>query len=295
MINAAYYIDDAGTPGAESKSTFLSKTRKSWCAVIVPERVAGALGEAMGLFVSGVKQDFGANELHFADVYGGRGAWKGVPVQARKEIFDLMTDVFDKFSLPVVFQTVSQSMYSDHVDLFSRTKTMPGQFWNLESIPHFGLLLTCFQISRYFDYFRRNFPADFPRPLPAYVDEGLANAGAEVGLPNWEQAIRDRKLTFQRSLDNPGLQLADFAAFSISRTQWLAGKQEKGTPISSADQHIMAISGKLNLLNLDMVAIDPASFSRVDYETHLRRDRARKGLPEYPLSEDSMKTVRKVN
>ena len=283
MISAAHYIDDAGTPGAESNTTFLSESRKSWCAVTVPEKVADALGEAMGMFLSGVRQDFGADELHFTDVYGGRGKWKGVPVDARVEIFDLMTGVFEAFQLPVVFQTVSRSLFSDHAELFSRTKLKPGQFWDIKSIPHLGLLLTCFQISRYFDCLQKKGPHDFPQPLPAYADEGLAKAGAEVSLPNWGRAIQGRKLTFQRSLDTPGLQLADFAAFSISRTQWLAAKQEKGTPISEADKHIMAISGRLNLLNLDMVSIDPVSFSRDDYEDYLSRDRAEKGLPKWPF------------
>lgn len=250
---------------------------------MVPEKVTDALGEAMGMFLSGVSQDFGADELHFSDVYGGRRKWNGVPVDARVEIFDLMTGIFEAFQLPVIFQTVSRSMYLDHIELFSRTQVKPGQFWDIKSIAHFGLLLTCFQISKHFDRLQKEHPHDFPQPLPAYVDEGLAKAGAEVGLPNWGSAIQGRKLTFQSSIDNPGLQLADFAAFSISRTQWLAAKQEKGTPINEADQHVMSVSGRLNLLNLDMVAIDPVSFSRDDYEDYLKRDRVEKGLPKWPL------------
>ena len=281
LIGGGYYIDDAGTPGAMSKSAFLDKSRKSWCAVIVPERAAEPLSRDVQIFLRGVKQDYGVNELHFADVYGGRGGWRTVPVAKRIEVFDLMTMVFEGFSLPVIFQTVSQSMYTDHARFFSRAIAKLDEFWNINSIPHFGLLLTCYEISENFDYLKVEYPSDFPRPLPAYVDEGLAKAGAEVKLPNWEHAIEGRKLTFQSSVDNPGLQLADFAAFSISRSQWIAAKQEKEAPNRDADRHIMSISGKLNVFNLPRVEIDPASFSREDYERFLRRDRAAKGLPEY--------------
>ena len=284
MIIAGFYIDDAGTPGAESKSPFLSESRKSWCAVIVPERAVDALGADVGLFLRGVKRDYGVDELHFADVYGGRRGWRAVPVAKRIEIFDLMTQAFVSFNLPVIFQTVSQSTYSDHAAFFSRVKAKSSEFWDVKSIPHFGLLLTCFQIAKYFDYLKKEYPSDFPRPLPAYVDEGLAKPGAEVTLPNWGHAIDGKKLMFQRSVDNPGLQLADFAAFSISRTQWIAARQLSGTPISVADQHIVSISGKLNLFNIDRVAIDPGNFSRKDYELVLRQDRAAKGLTENPPS-----------
>lgn len=282
MITAGYYIDDAGTPGAKVQSRFLHESRKSWCAVIVPERAAQALRPALAIFLRGVKQDFGVDELHFADVYGGRGNWSGVPVEKRVEVFDLMTQLFVKFRMPVIFQTVSPSTFSDHPEFFSGVKARPGQFWNVTDIAHFGLLVTCFHISRYFGYLKSEYPSDFPGPLPAYVDEGLAKSGAEIDLPNWEHAIRDRKLSFQRSVDNPGLQLADFAAFSISRAQWVAAQQPSGTPLNRGDRHIMNISGQLNVFNLDQVVIDPANFSREDYELFLRRDRAAKGLTEYP-------------
>ena len=61
----------------------------------------------------------------------------------RIKIFDLMTDVFVNFDLPVIFQTVSESMFSDHAEHFSRVVSTPGQFWDIKSIPHYELSLTC--------------------------------------------------------------------------------------------------------------------------------------------------------
>ena len=282
MVREGYYIDDSGTPGVRSKSAFLSESRKYWCAVVVPRRASHPVSVAMGILLFGVRQDYGAEELHFADIYSGRGVWRGVAVEDRIKIFDLMTDVFVKFGLPVIFQTVSESMFSDHAERFSRVVSEQGQFWKIKSIPHFGLLLTCWQVARQFRYLKSEYPSDFTAPLPAFVDEGLAKAGCEVGLPNWEDAIEGKRLTFDRSVDNPGLQLADFGAFTIAKSQWLSAKQEKGTPVSSSDLHIMKISGRLNLFNLDKVVIDPNTYSREDYEDFLMRDRVRKGLPKRP-------------
>ena len=60
---------------------------------------------------------------------------KGVAVEKRIEIFDLMTDVFVEFNLPVIFQTVSESMFSDHAERFSRVVSRKGQFWDIKKIP----------------------------------------------------------------------------------------------------------------------------------------------------------------
>ena len=280
-VQADCYIDDAGTPGARSKSAFLSPLRRSWCAVIVPWRAAGPLGVAVDLLLGGVRQDYGAEELHFAEIYGGRGVWEGVSVDRRIEVFDLTTEIFVRFGMPVIFQTVSESIFSDHAAFFSRYRSKLGQFWKVESIPHNGLLLTCYQFAKYFRYLNREYPTDFPSPLPGYVDEGLARAGAEVDLPNWGDAIEDKKLMFRRSVDVPGLQLADFAAFTISRTQWLAVKQQRGKSIRPPDLHIMGLSGRLNVFNL---VIDPGSFSGEDYDDLLMKDREKKRSAEVAAS-----------
>ncbi len=84
-------IDDSGTPGAQSRSTALPPSRKTWAAAIIhPDMVSNA-SQAMSIFLDGIRPDFAADELHFTDIYGGRGAFKGV---ADKRLFELMTAIF---------------------------------------------------------------------------------------------------------------------------------------------------------------------------------------------------------
>ena len=121
MVCEGIYIDDAGTPGSQSKSAFLSESRKSWCAVVVPHRVSGPVRVAMGILLAGIKQDYETEELHCSDIYGGRGPWKGVAAKDRMQIFDVVAEMFETFDLPVIFQTVSGSMFTDHAERFSRS------------------------------------------------------------------------------------------------------------------------------------------------------------------------------
>src|SRR5262245_31677804 len=102
MVQGSINIDDAGNPGAESGSEFLSETRKSWTAVIIPSSIAGDVSTAMDTFLAGVSNEFKAAELHFTDIYGGRGVWKGVAVAKRIEVFEIMTSIMESFALPVI-------------------------------------------------------------------------------------------------------------------------------------------------------------------------------------------------
>ena len=58
MASGCIYIDDAGNPGTESGSDYLSSSRKSWTAVIVPASIANAVEMSMALFLKGVNNEF---------------------------------------------------------------------------------------------------------------------------------------------------------------------------------------------------------------------------------------------
>ena len=166
MVTGCIYVDDAGNPGAESGSDFLSSSRKSWTAVIVPSSVADAVEVGMGMFLRGVRGEFGASELHFTDIYSGRGVWEDVAIIKRIEIFDLMKDILESFSLPIVHQTASEETLHDHERVFSRLVKAPNSRWDIKNVSHFGFLLLCSNLSRYIAELHKQGPKDFVLPIP---------------------------------------------------------------------------------------------------------------------------------
>ena len=282
MIQGSINIDDAGNPGADSGSDFLSQTRKSWTAVIIPSSIAHEISAMMDIFLTGVRDEFGVQELHFTDIYSGRGAWKGVAIAKRIEIFELMKGIFESRSLPVVHQTVSAETLNDHQEIFSRFKPAPGSWWNIKDVSHLSFLFLCSTVSKHLRELSAECPQDFKLPLPTFVDEGIAKAGTSIALPNWGDVIEGQKILFGNSKDRPELQIADFAAFSISRTQWVMAQQKLGKSVSRGDLEFLKTTSNLNILNLPKVAFSIDNISRESFELVLSRDRSEKGLPSRP-------------
>ncbi len=117
---------------------------------------------------------------------------------------------------------------------------------------------------------------------PLIVDEGIANEGGRIDLPDWGSVIEGQKALFRTSKDTPGIQIADFAAFAISRTQWILDQQKIGSPVKKADREFLKTTPGLNILNLPMLPFWSNNVSKEAYESVLEEDRSIKGLPSRP-------------
>ena len=263
-MNAGVFIDDAGTPGVESRSEFLHKDRKSWAAVLVPDKAATNLEIALKMFLAGIQSDYGADELHFTDIYSGRREFKGVPTYERFRLFDLMAGIFQQFKLPIIYQTSSPEFLQEARNNFNMKENFGSL--NLNRHEHFSLAILLFQVR------------DFVAAHPQYFS--LMKAGTEIKFDIWQDHFSEGQVAFQSSSCIPFLQLADFAAFSISRTQWLAGRGD----LNDRDIEFMRIvsADRFQLINLPLAALDPNKHKTEDYDEMQRESRVQKGLPREP-------------
>lgn len=281
ILTGAIYFDDSGNPGAHSGSDFLPASRKAWTAVIVPSTVAEKVQEGMDIFLNGVRGEFGVDELHFTEIFSGKGRWKTVGADERAKIMGVMSRMIGAFDLPIVHQSVSEFTRADHP---VTGRPFRSGDWDTADLSHFGLLLLSSEVCRRLRTLRTQGPENFKLPFPLFADEGILPAGRNRALPNWADAIEGPEVRFRNSVDVPGLQLADFAAFVINRTQWIAATREPGRPITMAEQVILDASANLNVLNFELQSIPIEEFGRAGYEGRLSADRVAKGLPPRPRS-----------
>lgn len=235
----------------------------------------------MEIFLNGVRGEFGVEELHFTEIFSGKGLWKEVAVDERARIIEVMSRLIWTFDLPIVHQSVSEFTRADHP--ITARPFRSGE-WDTADLSHFGLLLLCSEVSKHLRELRSLGPDNSKLPFALYADEGILPAGRDRALPNWADVIEGPHIRFRNSADIAGLQLADFAAFIINRSQWIAATRKPGQPITLAEQVILNASANLNVLNFTLQSIPEEAFSKATYEAELSADRLAKGLPPRPLS-----------
>ena len=271
------YIDDTGNPGEEALSVFLPESRKSWAAVVIPKIIAPQVEHAMNIFLEGIKKDFGADELHFTDIYSGRGVWKNIDVEERIKMFDLMTELVSGFNLPILYQSFSEEFRNDHKnywDSLEKHKILP---WNFKKVEHISFLLLVFRTKQILSDMRlsNNFSDEV---FQVYSDEGIAKDGAELKLPFDFKAYLKESVIFKSSENSVGIQIADFAAFLISKSQRILMNKSAGNLFQRQDTHILSSVSKLNHWTLEIAEVDENQISKEGIEYLLMKARKESGL-----------------
>ncbi len=82
-----------------------------------------------------------------------------------------------------------------------------------------------------------------------FVDEGWKSNGVAIKIPIFEDVFNDGLVCFCRSSTILPIQLADFAAFALNRTQLVCGRNKR----SPLDMHLLEILSKVanNYVNIE--------------------------------------------
>ncbi len=268
-------IDDSGTPGTEAASKHLHKDRKTWVAIFFDEEDVAFLSKGYPSILNAVKDRFGSEELHFTDIYSGKREWKDVTLDDRMFIFKTFAEVFAIQQFELIVQTISPDHLSEHPQIKERSA---GPF-DYSKPDEAALAFLLARISR----FCKDHQDDYEQPTRIVVDNGWKKAGYILPLPGFSQA--GGQIEFQDSRSFPALQFADFAAFSLNRSQWIAAKDDK----SDLDKHMLTLFSKanFNFVNIPKEEFDANGFSREDFERIHEKYREEKGLKPRPWEKKS--------
>lgn len=225
------FIDDTGSPGLRDTPRNLHPERKSWVAVVVSRSDIAEVWKQFPAAIAELTAQTGASEFHFADVYGRRGAFKKVPLEKRLAIFGFMASIFDLYKFPIFVQTLDPVSLQDVCD----RATFPERFGPFDCRKHEDLALL-FLLLRVKRYLEDLYPPHLRRAR-VFVDEGFLPNGRSVFIEPLQNTFADGLICFGRSNSIMPIQLADFAAFCLNRTQLLLGRPK----ISPLDQSLLQI------------------------------------------------------
>lgn len=114
------------------------------------------------------------------------------------------------------------------------------------------------------------------------VDEGLRKAGKSLRIQHLTDNFIDSKIYFESSHNIFPIQLADYAAFAINRSQWIMGKKEK----KNLDVTLLEIfeDANFNAINLEKLFVNFKKFYPEGYDNAQSFNRLLKGLNPEPLN-----------
>lgn len=167
-----------------------------------------------------LKLQIGGIEFHFTDIYSGTRSFKGVPLPKQLAVFGFMAHIFSQYKFPVFVQTLDPVSLRDVRSRGSFPERLgPFDFTKQEDLALFFLLL------RVKWHLEQNY-SELQRRARVFVDEGFQRSGTAIVIKSLQKVFADGLVCFGRSDSILPLQLADFAAFCLDRTQLLIGRPQ---------------------------------------------------------------------
>ena len=239
------FIDETGSPGLQTKTRALHSERKSWVGVIVPRSHMKEVWEQLPHALDELSRLTRANEFHFTDIYGGRKQFVEVPLEVRLGIFRFMAHIFSIYGFPIFVQTLDPNSLGKLQSQMAWPSRV-GPF-NTEKHQDLALLILLWRIKSYLNK-RAARPFCSAR---VFVDEGYMKDGVSIDIPHWEDTFADGLVCFAKSNIILPIQLADFAAFCLNRTQILLEKSD----LSDLDHEFLSIIQPVasNFQNIEVI------------------------------------------
>jgi hypothetical protein len=264
-------LDDTGSPGQTAGSTYLDPARYTWIAVVADKTHTSTIYQRLPAFLANLKSVTGLDELHCSDLYNGKRC-KEIALDVRLSFFEELVSMFCDSGVSIRVQSVSPYTLAD----FSRRGidlTKPAGSFRLNEPKWLALFLLLIQVKELI----KTSPMVYGRGAYFYADEGLRQPGRGIRTELLDGVSPDSTLYFCSSKSFPPIQLADFAAFGLNRTQWLLTKRE----LTDLDKTVLRIFQPLaaRTANLKLEEIDLDAWSPDGYERVIDDDRLRKGLP----------------
>lgn len=248
------FIDDTGSPGLTDTPPNYLPGRKSWVAVIVPPHHMPEVLEQFDRALHALKELTGATEFHFTDIYSGRKEFKNVDLQIRLKLFEFMAFIFSRYQFPIIVQTFDSETLADI------RRRMAGQL--PDRIPYFDFTreedTALFFLLTRIKWFMEKTPRFPDVKARVFVDEGYKKNGVGIKIPTFETVFCEGLVCFAKSSDIVQIQLADFAAFALNRSQLIGGYDKRNSLdlkflqiLSQADFNFLNIEKKRVLLKQD--------------------------------------------
>jgi len=255
-------IDDSGSPGSKIESKFLLNTRNTWVGVLIEDERLTQLKLDLEYFNKQLKDNFKINEIHFTDLLNGNNEFNILSQYKRLELFSIFCIFYKEYQFSFFVQTTNPETLAEN-GLFITTKKTKYGGLDMSNHKCQGLLLLLISIKKYLE--ENNLNKD---KIDFIIDEGLRKAGNKLILPILSKVRLDCLLRFESSKNEQILQIADFVAYCINRTQTTLVKEaSKRTDFDKVVMQLISDAlGQKGLSGVTYLKGDINSISKYDYD-----------------------------
>jgi len=234
--NFILYVDDTGINPKEKTSIVLQNEKATHAGIIIREDLVDTVNDIMIELGNFLYAKYDTDEFHFTDIYNRNKKFKNIQAEETIEILQTFTELFKTYSIRIVANTIN-SLYSNKLaDTIENINT---------SLKYIKLPINEKSQSLFFVYTKaKQHVEELTRRAhisQIICDEGLKKKGTVLSIPG-----TDTKIVFKDSQEDKLLQLADFAAWFMSRTKNIFDKVQKTGKLSELDRIVLDIYSELS-------------------------------------------------
>lgn len=258
-------IDDTGSPGNASQSTMLKSDRYSLTAVLIhSSRIAILERKIRTIILDVQKKHPDVKELHFTDIINRRFAFSILSSEEVLGIFTTVTQLLAKEEFYIFHQTMTPRTFYEN----GMEEILPLIDPARKTIDYLTLDFLCTTRIKPFIESQK-----LENLFEIVIDEGIVKKGNKIPLPFLRSVMTDFPYASSESSENNVLlQIADFYAFVINRTQMLMIKEK----VSDFDKSILKIIQPAfknkGLSGITAQIVDPEQISKEKYDEEILKN-----------------------
>ena len=248
-------IDDTSFDQKARKSEYLQNERYTFCGLLFDQKYLAnyeyILGDENSGLIGELNKRYNTTEFHFTDIVNHKGKFSNIELTETLEILDAFSEIIAMQDLPIITFSLNSltPLGSEKVkDIFSKfagNVNLPKSGKDLDKT--ISLALCVLKANNY----AKSHNGEIVHVI---CDEGLRKNTATSTFN-----LSDKPLTieFASSESTPIIQLADFAAYSLTRRKIIIDKRA-GTDLAPAEKQMLKSFEKMNdnFIDLPQVELD---------------------------------------
>lgn len=262
-MNTGIFIDDTGISGNSTNSKYDTSDRKTWLAVIIDKSIIVDRNLQMRELIADFSKIYKTSEFHFTDIYNGRNKFKSVDYELRMKVFWEFAHILRIERFPMFIQSfTSKDILRNKIVIDSKQVFIDN--FNLAKVSDFSLYFLLLRLKKYLLENKHLIPVDI------FIDEGKQKKDTCSKCSLLKNIAQGNKIHFKDSKDEPLIQIADFAAFTINRVRWINSLNLKNQ--KDLEFLKMAEYANLNILNIKRVLVDINENFTEKYDQELEKE-----------------------